>query len=84
MLKSEENRPDKIGVIFDLRVQGNIDAISVWELWEGAADQPHVVNLMNEIGKVFTLCVRRYKSSKRRLIGTVRQLKDLKLTPEIS
>lgn len=66
----EEMRPDNLGVILDMRAtstDGN--AISAWEIREGAADDPRVLDILRAIGNRFVVIVRRYKSSKRRIIG---------------
>lgn len=80
LLKGEENRPDKLGIIFDFRAKGSTDVISAWELWEGAADQPRVKDMLHEIGTRFVICVRRFNSSKRRLIGQARHFRNMTYT----
>jgi Fe-S-cluster containining protein len=75
-----ENRPDNLGVIFDFRAitDGNDkEAISVWELREGAVDEPRPKEMIEEISKHFILCIRRYKSSRRRIIGPAYRMKEL-------
>lgn len=81
MLKGEENRPDKIGMIFEMRGVGNsgVDAISAWEIKEGAADDPKVMAIVEQISKFFVVYVRRYKSSKRRIAGPEQALRNLKV-----
>lgn len=83
MLKGEENRPDKLGVIFDFRCEGTEDAISAWELWEGASDQPQVKKIIDGILKQMNLkviiIIRRYKSPKRRIIGSAHLLSGMTL-----
>lgn len=66
-----ENRPDNLGIILDFRALAegsNVDAISAWEMREGAADEPRVKEILDAIGKRFIVCVRRYRSSKLRFI----------------
>jgi hypothetical protein len=65
-----EMRPDKLGIIFDFRATSTDgDAISAWEVREGAADDPRVMEMLRKIGDTFIVIVRRYKSAKRRIIG---------------
>lgn len=76
VLKGEESRPDKLGLILDLRAEGEVNVLSAWEMWEGAADQPKVMEMLKELGKSMVIIVRRYRSNKRRIIGPASFLKD--------
>jgi hypothetical protein len=61
----ERRRPDKFGVIFDVRVEGSEyvrpgDAVTVqaWEVWPGALEQPNVLWLLNRIRERYPLVIR--------------------------
>jgi hypothetical protein len=68
----EERRPDRLGVIFDLRTDGSESGDSVkpgdrviiqaWEVWPGALDQPHVASLVDCVAEKCLVAVRRYGS----------------------
>lgn len=83
MLKGEENRPDRLGLIFDFRAEGDADAISVWEVWEGAADSPQAITLLKQMTAMLhkvVFIIRRYNSNKRRIIGPANLLSGLQIT----
>jgi len=51
----EEMRPDKLGIIFDFRATSTDgDAISAWEMREGVADDPQVLEMLRKIGDTFS------------------------------
>jgi hypothetical protein len=66
----EQHRPDRSGVILDLRTCGISDSvkpgdtvvIQVWEVRPGAMDQPNVASLLNRIAEKCLLAIRRYGS----------------------
>jgi len=66
----EERRPDRLGIILDLRNASDSDSvrpgdrvlIQVWEVWPGAMDQPNVAELVNRIADDCLVVVRRYGS----------------------
>jgi hypothetical protein len=80
VLKGEENRPDKLGLILDLHAEGEFPVLSAWEMWEGAADLPRVTEILEELGKRMVIVVRRYRSKKRRIVGPVSYLKGMVIT----
>ena len=48
-LPGEEQRPDKLGVIFDLRLEGCDPILCIWEVAEGAAQQKEVDSIMSAV-----------------------------------
>jgi hypothetical protein len=65
----EQQRPDRIGIILDLRTldDGTSDSvkpgdrvlIQVWEVWPGAMDQPQGASLINRIAEQCLVIVRK-------------------------
>ena len=49
LIPDEELRPDRLGIIFDLRLEGADPILCLWEVHEGAARQPGLEPLLNEI-----------------------------------
>src|SRR6516165_5983950 len=54
----EEYRPDRLGIILDLRTAGSDSVrpgdqvmIQVWEVWPGALDEPKAAELVNRIAE---------------------------------
>jgi hypothetical protein len=68
----ERRRPDRLGIIFDLRTAehtasnsvrpGDRVVIQVWEVWPGALDQPTAAGLVNRIAEKCLVAVRHYGS----------------------
>lgn len=66
----EERRPDRLGIILDLRSASDSDTvrpgdrvlIQVWEVWPEAMDQPEVAGLVQRIADDCLVLVRRYGS----------------------
>ena len=66
----EERRPDRLGIILDLRNASNSDTvrpgdrvlIQIWEVWPQALDRPDVAALVNRIAETCLVVVRRYGS----------------------
>jgi hypothetical protein len=68
----EVRRPDRLGVIFDLRTKGSTASDSVrpgdqvliqaWEVWPGALDQPAVASLVDRIAEKCLVVIRSYGS----------------------
>jgi Fe-S-cluster containining protein len=74
----EDCRPDKFGVLFDLRVaSSDVPVISAWELWTDAIEQPHVKALLEKLGEDGVVYVRRFNSSKRRVFGPPKLLSGM-------
>ena len=46
---SDEDRPDKLGVIFFVRMTGERQQLVLWELWAGAAQQPRIAEILRRI-----------------------------------
>lgn len=69
----EPYRPDRLGVILDLRTAseapsdsvkpGDRVVIQVWEVWPGAIDEPNVASLVNRIAERCLVIVRRYENN---------------------
>jgi hypothetical protein len=70
----DEMRPDNLGVIFDFRTTKVGDAIGAWEVWENAADELHVVKLIEQLAEKFVVYIRRYNSNKRLVFGPPNKL----------
>jgi hypothetical protein len=73
LLEEDETlRPDRLGIILDLRTDedsssdsvkpGDRVVIQVWEVWPGALEQPHVASLVDCIAEKCLVAVRRYGS----------------------
>ncbi|HLJ95912.1 MAG TPA: hypothetical protein VKU02_22245 [Gemmataceae bacterium] len=66
----EERRPDRLGILLDLRSESNSDSvrpgdrvlIQAWEVWPGAMDQPESAALLNQIAERCLVLVRQYGS----------------------
>jgi hypothetical protein len=65
----EERRPDRLGIILDLRTIGSDSVkpgdkvvIQVWEVWPGALDERNAAGLVNQIAEKCLVIVRRYGS----------------------
>ncbi len=66
----DERRPDRLGILLDLRSESNSDSvrpgdrvlIQAWEVWPGAMDQPEGAALLNQIAERCLVLVRRYGS----------------------
>jgi hypothetical protein len=64
----ERRRPDKLGVIFDFRVEGSDRVrpedpkiVQVWEVWPGALSQPQVEWLIKGVSQRMPIVLRRGK-----------------------
>jgi len=51
----KRNRPDKLGIILDLRRDGDERTIQAWEVWAGALEQPRVQELLEDLAAGFTI-----------------------------
>ena len=68
----ERRRPDRLGIIFDLRTAENTASdsvrpgdsvvLQVWEVWPGALDQPTAAGLVDRIAEKCLVVVRHYGS----------------------
>ena len=54
-LLKENDRPDKLGVVFYVRTEGETKQLEIWELWPGAAKQPQVVSILTTINADYVL-----------------------------
>jgi hypothetical protein len=68
----ESRRPDRLGIILDLRTAGNSASDSIrpgdrvviqaWEIWPGAFAQPDAASLLNRIAEKCLVVARQYGS----------------------
>lgn len=49
LIAEEELRPDRLGIIFDLRLEGADPILCLWEVWDGAAEQPLLEPILAEV-----------------------------------
>jgi hypothetical protein len=79
----KSNRPDNLGMIFDLRPEGPIDTIGAWEVFEDALEQPKVKelikNLLLQTGGKVPVIVRRYNSKKLTIYGKEELVKQIQV-----
>ena len=69
----ESRRPDKLGIICDLRYEGDRPVIQAWEVWPGAFHQPNVRALLQQIATRCFLALRPYRSAKIHMIRPNRE-----------
>lgn len=74
----EQYRPDKLGVIFDMRTSQPENVFSAWELWENAIEDPKTIDLLHFMSQKWIIIVRRYKSEMRRMFGPAEALEKIK------
>jgi hypothetical protein len=62
VLKFEEHRPDKLGVMFDIREieETKKSAIIAWEVVPGALEKPEVKKLLRDIASTSKVGIRRH------------------------
>jgi hypothetical protein len=49
LIPDEELRPDRLGIIFDLRLEGADPILCLWEVREDAARQPTLEQILTEV-----------------------------------
>jgi hypothetical protein len=72
----ERRRPDKLGIVCDLRHEGVRPVVQVWEVWPGAFQQPNVVALLQQIATRCFLALRPYRADR---IQTIKPNQEVRL-----
>jgi hypothetical protein len=57
----ERRRPDKMGVVFEVREDDQGKRIQAWEVWPGAFNEPNVAFLINRLAEKIPLLMRFYQ-----------------------
>jgi hypothetical protein len=78
LLRGEENRPDKLGVICDWSSYADEgDVVTVWEVVDGAMEKEAVQQLLSRLvnNDKLLLILRRFNSSQIQLNGTAERMR---------
>lgn len=64
-----EERPDKLGLVLDLRTSKFGEVISIWEVYDNAIEKEKTKEFLDKLSRKYVLYIRFYKSNKRRVMG---------------